>query len=81
MCGISTASSARRALSDAIKKKSLIASKDCDTVAASGLFSIDSPDGKQAPLCELLQVQSGIEGKLFHGMQCVAFHSSLHLIR
>ena len=29
----------------------------------------------------LLQVQSGIEGKLFHGMQCVAFHSSLHLIR
>ena len=29
----------------------------------------------------LLQVQSGIEGKLYYGMQCVVFHLSLHLIR
>ena len=52
MCDTSTASSARLALSGTIKKEPLTASKDCNTVAASGLFPIDRPDSKQAPLCE-----------------------------
>ena len=80
MCGISTASSARWALSSTLRRSRCLwnlSNRQSWWQTCPIMWTRLSPTAE----FHLLQVQSGIEGKLFHGMQCVAFHSSLHLIR
>ena len=80
MCGISTASSARWALSSTLRRSRCLwnlSNWQSWWQTCPIMWTRLSPTAE----FHLLQVQSGIEGKLFHGMQCVAFHSSLHLIR